>query len=86
MKNFDQYIERQTHRFLTAYSRFMVSKNPEDRNEALKALRLRDQAVLNHPDQSERHASFERRLDEGVDYFAAQGELDGAALRIARAA
>lgn len=76
------HIEDSQHLYLVAYERFQMYGLPTDRDEALQhlhrmneAIRGRSAAVL-----AQRHAAFEQRLAEGIDYFAAAGQRDRYAL------
>lgn len=70
------HIEDCHHQYRVAYERFELHGSPHDRDEALLHLHRMNQALVNRPGQYERHAAFERRLDEGVDYFANRGAAD----------
>lgn len=65
-----------------AYARFQTLGDPKDRDEAFEHLHAMNAAVLTRSAavQAEAHAAFERRLDEGVDYFGACGARDRAKL------
>lgn len=63
-----------------AYARFEAWGLPADREDAAQFLDLMSQALRERPGQVMRHAEFERRLDEGVDFFQVQGGRARAAL------
>lgn len=60
-----------------AYERFRRFGVPADRDAAIELMHMRDEAIkARSPAQVARMVSEqERRLDEGVDYFAKQGEV-----------
>ena len=76
------HIEDCEHQYLIAYERFRLWGNPHDRDEALLHLHRMNEAILSRSPtvQAARHAEFERRLDEGVDYFSVAGARDRAAM------
>lgn len=61
-----------------AYAEFEAHGNPSDRDEALLHLHRMNEAILGRSAamQAQRHAEFERMLDEGCDYFQVQGARD----------
>jgi hypothetical protein len=69
------HIEDTEHLYLMAWERWELYRCPHDRDEAVLHLHRMNVAILSRPlaVQMARHAAFERRLDESVDYFAAQG-------------
>ncbi|MGH8435104.1 MAG: hypothetical protein ACRERX_11620 [Pseudomonas sp.] len=64
---------------IAAYARYERSYSRAERDEARRMLGLLNQAILSRPEavQAARHAAFEHRLDEGVDYFAVMGARHG---------
>lgn len=68
----DQHIADCGWHFECAYARWQAhGKNPSDRNAALDWLRLQNEAIATRDRIAgeRRHAEFERRISEGVDYF-----------------
>lgn len=59
------------------YQSFQEFGNPHDRDEALLHLHRMNEAILGRSQaiQAQRHAEFERALDDGVDYFQTQGRV-----------
>lgn len=57
--------------YRTAYERFELYGNPHDRDEALQHLHRMNEAILMRSPAvlAARHAAFEQRISEGVDYF-----------------
>jgi hypothetical protein len=76
------HIEDAHWQYRTAYERFQLHGCPCDRDEALLHLHRMNTAILARSAaiQAARHAAFERRLDEGVDYFQVQGLRDRSVL------
>ncbi len=74
----EQHIDDCHWLYRTAYERFELWGLPSDRDDALLHLHAMNTAILARSPQAqaERHAAFERRLDEGVDYFQARGLAD----------
>jgi hypothetical protein len=54
-----------------AYARFQAHQLPADRDEAVEWLARQQEAILERDRRcgAERHAAFERRISEGVDFF-----------------
>lgn len=65
------HIEDCHYQYRTAYERFQLWGNPHDRDEALLHLHRMNMAILMRSPAvlAARHAAFERRVSEGVDYF-----------------
>ena len=78
----DAHIDDCATHLMRAYARYQDSRLPADREEAVLWLELERIALLERQARHgvERHAEFERRLDEGVDYFQVQGARDRAAM------
>jgi hypothetical protein len=76
------HIEDCQHLYLMAYERFLAYGCPHDRDDALLHLHRMNVAILSRSPaaQAVRHAAFERRLADGIDYFAARGLADRAAM------
>lgn len=57
--------------FKAAYAMFEATGLDSHRAEAYRLLRLQEQAIKGRSAraQAERHAAFERQLEEGVDFF-----------------
>jgi hypothetical protein len=66
-----------------AYMFFVQTGDGSYRAEAARLLANRDAAILARSEATQyaRHAAFERRLDEGVDFFGTQGARQGRALK-----
>ncbi len=71
---YEQHIDDATYAYFLTYDRYREFRCPHDRDAALELLHTRDEALRNMPEhiQAARHAAFERRLDEGVDYFQSE--------------
>jgi hypothetical protein len=67
---------------IAAYQKYEISFNPADRREAQRFAEMHKQAILARSEavKTARHSAFERRLDEGVDFFAVHGARDGRAI------
>lgn len=62
---------------LEAYARFQTSRDPADREEARKWMQVLHQAIRARNERvgGERHAAFEQRLSQGLDYFNSEHAL-----------
>ncbi len=69
------HCEDTEHLFLMAWERWELYRCPHDRDEAVLHLHRMNVAIQSRPAavQAARHAEFERRLDEGCDFFGAAG-------------
>lgn len=67
----EQHIDDSHWLYRTAYERFQLYGNPHDRDEALLHLHRMNKAILARSEavQAQRHAAFEQRITEGVDFF-----------------
>lgn len=74
----EQHIDDLQWLYLTAYARYEAHHSPHDRDEALYHLHLMNEAILARSPaaQAARHAEFERRISEGVDYFQSDHALE----------
>jgi hypothetical protein len=65
------HIEDAHYQYRIAYERFELHGNPNDRDEALLHLHRMNAALMARSPavQAARHAEFEQRISEGVDYF-----------------
>jgi DNA-binding GntR family transcriptional regulator len=74
----EQHIDDSHWLYRTAYERFLTNNNPHDRDEALAHLRRMNQALLARSAavQAARHAAFEQRITEGVDYFQSRHAIE----------
>ena len=65
-----------------AYMFFWETGDRSYRAEAVRLLANRDAAILARSEamQYARHAAFERRLDDGIGFFGAQGTRQGGEL------
>lgn len=72
------HIEDCQHLYLMAYERFLAYGCPHDRDEALLHLHRMNTAILSRSPaaQAARHAAFEQRLSDGVDFFQSRMALD----------
>ena len=72
------HIEDSAHQWRMAYERFQMYGLPADRDEALQHLHRMNEAIMGRSAavQAQRHAEFEQRLAEGIDYFATAGARD----------
>lgn len=72
IEQLEQQIADYSKQLEEAYAKFERFGNPSDRDAAIQLLHTRDAAILARSEsaQRERHAAFERSLDEGVDYFS----------------
>jgi hypothetical protein len=72
------HIEDCQHLWMTAYERFQLYGDPNDRDEALLHLHRMNEAILARSPavQAARHAAFEQRLDDGIDYFQSTHALE----------
>jgi hypothetical protein len=71
------HIEDCAHQWMTAYERFQLHGSPHDRDEALLHLHRMNTAILARSPavQACRHADFEQRLVEQIDYFQSEHAL-----------
>lgn len=67
----EAHIEGLDLRWQAAYARHQAYELPADRDEALMWLHMRDKAILERSKavRAARHAEFEQRITEGVDFF-----------------
>jgi hypothetical protein len=65
------HIEDAHHQYRIAYERFELHGCPHDRDEALLHLHRMNEAIVARSPAvlAARHAEFEQRISEGVDYF-----------------
>lgn len=72
------HIEDCEHLYLMAYERFRQYGCPHDRDDALLHLHRMNVAILcrSPAAQAARHAAFEQRLADGIDFFQSRMALD----------
>lgn len=65
------HIEDCAHLWRTNYERFQLYGCPNDRDAALLHLHAMNEAILGRSPavQAQRHAEFEQRITDGVDFF-----------------
>ena len=73
----ESHIEDAHWQYRTAYERFQLHGNPCDRDEALQHLHRMNTAILARSAavQAARHAEFEDRISQGVDFFQSKYAL-----------
>jgi hypothetical protein len=76
------HIEDCHWQYRTAYERFQMHGNPNDRDEALLHLHRMNAAILARSPaaQAARWAEIQQSIDDGVGYFAFRGEQDRVAM------
>jgi hypothetical protein len=76
------HIEDCHWQYRTAYERFQMHGNPNDRDEALLHLHRMNAAILARSPaaQAARWAEIDRSIDERFDYFGMRGREDRAAM------
>jgi hypothetical protein len=79
----EQHIQDCRDLMEAAYARFQDYGDPNDRDAAVQHMHRMNEALRSRwpAVQTQRHAAFERRLDEGVDFFQVAGALDAHARR-----
>lgn len=73
----EQHIQDTCWLWQRAYARFQAHGNPADRDEAELWLHAQNEAILMRSPAvlAARHAAFERRISEGVDFFQSEQAL-----------
>lgn len=73
----EQHVKDSGAHIEAAYARFQTSRDPADRAEAVRWMQLQNDAIRARNERigGVRHAEFEQRLDDGVDFFNSRHAL-----------